>query len=172
MLRARADGHVARPMCEVVSPRGASRSDTPWPSRTPCGFTLLEVLVALFVLSIGVLGLATLQTLALRLNTDTYYKSQATVLAYDLGERMRGNRQAALVGLYTPEFDGTLPDCDPGLTGGTPAQDLAAWRSAIACRLPLGEGRVTRDGNQFTITVRWVSRGQGQPERFELIAAL
>jgi type IV pilus assembly protein PilV len=65
------------------------------------GFTLLEVLVALFVLAIGLLGLALLQTTGLRLTTNSYSRSQATYLAYDIIERMRANVAGLLAANYT-----------------------------------------------------------------------
>lgn len=55
------------------------------------GFTLIEVLVALFVLAVGLLGLALLQTTGLRLNTDSYSRTQATYAAYDIIDKMRAN---------------------------------------------------------------------------------
>lgn len=70
-------------------------------SRTPArGFTLIEVLVALFVLSLGLLGLAMLQTLAMRFNTESYSRTQATFLAYDIVDRIRANRIGRLAGAY------------------------------------------------------------------------
>lgn len=55
------------------------------------GFTLIEVLVSLFVLAVGLLGLALLQTTGLRLNTDSYSRTQATYAAYDIIDRMRAS---------------------------------------------------------------------------------
>ena len=56
------------------------------------GFSLIEVLVALFVLSIGLLGLAALQTTGLKLNHQSYERTQATLQAYDIIDRMRTNK--------------------------------------------------------------------------------
>ena len=56
------------------------------------GFTLVEVLVALVVLSIGLLGVAALQLTSLRSNHSSAMRSQATFLAYDIIDRMRANR--------------------------------------------------------------------------------
>ena len=64
------------------------------------GFTLIEVLVALFVLAIGLLGLAMLQTTGLRFNTNSYTRTQATLLAYDIIDRMRTNRVGFVAGNY------------------------------------------------------------------------
>ena len=64
------------------------------PCRRESGFSLIEVLVALLVLSIGLLGLAALQAQGLRFNHDAYVRTQATNLAYDIVDRMRVNNTA------------------------------------------------------------------------------
>lgn len=64
------------------------------------GFTLVEVLVALVVLALGLLGLALLQTTGMRYTTNSYSRTQATYLAYDLAERMRANVPAFQAGTY------------------------------------------------------------------------
>lgn len=122
------------------------------------GLTLVEILIALLILSIGLLGLAGLQTLSLKFNTSAYYRTQATQLAYDFADRMRANRVDALAGLYSiDDFGGPLPVCDAAVGDGTALQDdIAAWRNALACRIPQSMGRVRRNGaNEFTISVRW-----------------
>lgn len=57
------------------------------------GVTMLEVLVTIFVLAVGLLGLAILQFTATESNMDAYVRSQASFIAQDLAERMRLNRQ-------------------------------------------------------------------------------
>jgi len=71
------------------------------------GFTLLEVLIALLVLSIGLLGLAALQTTGLRSNEMASMRTTATQLAYDISDRMRANPGRAAAAPTTP------PDPDP-----------------------------------------------------------
>ncbi|WP_018869234.1 type IV pilus modification protein PilV [Thioalkalivibrio sp. ALgr3] len=136
---------------------GFQQRPTPRKSR---GVTLIEVLVAVLVLSIGLIGLAALQANALQANHSSYMRSQATNLAYDIADRMRTNRQAALSGDYNTAFadhEGTGGACDPNLslTGDLADQDLAQWKNAIACTLPAGQASVSRSGDTFTITVRW-----------------
>ena len=63
--------------------------------RRSTGFSIIEVLVALLVLAIGLLGLAALQAQGLRFNHDAYVRTQATHLAYDIIDRMRSNRANA-----------------------------------------------------------------------------
>lgn len=138
------------------------------------GLTLVEILVALLVLSIGLLGFAALQTTSLRFNTSAYYRTQATSLAYDLSDRMRANRQAALDGLYNMGFQDPPPACGAIAVAGTvPEQDLAIWQNALACRIPQSTGAVVNNGNEFTVTVRWDdSQGEQAPMEFEVTTAL
>jgi type IV pilus assembly protein PilV len=144
------------------------------PPRRCRGAALLEVLIALVVFSVGMLGLAGLQTLSLQFNTSAYYRTQATALAYGLADRMRANRQDALDGSYDAALEDPPPACAAdGGAGGTAAQDLAAWRNALACQLPNGTGAIAANGTAFTITVQWDdSHGVLAPMEFDFTTAL
>jgi type IV pilus assembly protein PilV len=122
------------------------------------GFTLIEALVALVVLSIGLLGVAALQLTSLRSNHGSAMRSQATFLAYDIIDRMRANRGPALGGSYDIAMGAN------GTTGTLAGDDLIAWKQNIARTLPPinnagtpvpADGSVTRAGNIFTVTIRW-----------------
>jgi type IV pilus assembly protein PilV len=128
------------------------------------GFTLLEVLVAVLVLSIGLLGLAGLMASSIRNNQSAYQRTQATWLAYDIVDRMRANRDAALANGYNTNL-GTPLACAaaPVLAGSMAAQDLTGWKTLLACALPAGDGSVLVANNRtVTVTVQWNdSRGTG-----------
>lgn len=119
------------------------------------GFTLLEILVALVVLSIGLLGLAGLQAVSLSNNQVAYYRSVATQQAYDMADRIRSN----VGGNYT-NLDATIP-VDPDCVANTctPTQmvtaDHSQWNSNNQRLLPAGVGTVSGVGGVFTITVSW-----------------
>ncbi|MGD9591937.1 MAG: type IV pilus modification protein PilV [Candidatus Berkiella sp.] len=66
------------------------------------GFTLLEVLVALMIFSIGLLGLAGLQIFSLRLTGDSLLRTTAAILANDMIDRMRANPAATNLGVNSP----------------------------------------------------------------------
>jgi type IV pilus assembly protein PilV len=121
------------------------------------GFTLIEILVTVVVLAIGLLGLAGLQATSLRFNNSAYHRSQATSLACDMADRMRVNRQAALGGAYDGQAcnDPPLACAVVAPAGDLDQQDLEAWCNALTCTLPLGTGSITRNGDVFTINVRW-----------------
>jgi type IV pilus assembly protein PilV len=64
--------------------------------RRSAGFSLIEVLVSILVLSFGLLGMVGLQAAALKTNRDARLQSSAIVLAREMAEMMRGNKQVAL----------------------------------------------------------------------------
>ena len=120
------------------------------------GATLIEVLVAMLILSVGLLGLAGLQMTALQSNHSAYYRSQATLLAYDIIDRMRANRADALNGVYDIAIKNEA--CDPALEpSGTLAQrDIAEWLNSLSCLLSAdARGSVVRNGRLFTISIEW-----------------
>jgi len=118
------------------------------------GATLIEVLVAMFILAIGLLGLAGLQAMSVQSNQGAYYRSQATILANDIADRMRANRTAALAGNYaqsSPPSATSTPIASP-----TPAQrDLAEWNTRLATSLPQGTGTIATSSNIVTISIHW-----------------
>lgn len=121
------------------------------------GFTLLEVLVAMLVLAIGLLGLAGLMTSSMRNNLSASHRTQATWMAYDIIDRMRANRASAVTGGYVTAM-GTAATCSAAAPTGTiPVQDIAAWKNQLACALPAGNGSIAVDTNSkaAVILIRW-----------------
>jgi type IV pilus assembly protein PilV len=101
------------------------------------GFTLLEVLIALLVLSIGLLGLAALQGVGLRSSQEAYLTSQASLLAYDLADRVRANPAGVV------EYNNFAPVCpDPVPTTPLVAADLGEWFCAVETLLPDGQATI------------------------------
>ncbi|WP_394752089.1 type IV pilus modification protein PilV [Crenothrix sp.] len=109
------------------------------------GFTLIEVLIAMMILAVGLLGLAALQASSLRNNQSAYYRSQATQLAYDIADRMRVNVASAAT--YTVADSANVHDSCLAIEGCTPAEmaehDLYEWNTAIQSILPSGTGTIT-----------------------------
>jgi type IV pilus assembly protein PilV len=114
------------------------------------GATLIEVLVTLLVAGIGVLGAASLQMNAVKFNHLANTRSYASILAYDVSDRMRANRDDALAGRY-----------DLAMTANPPsgaaiyAVDIREWLTELSTALPGGDGSIGRTGNVFTIEVNW-----------------
>ncbi len=143
----------------------------PAAARRQAGAGLVEVLVAVVVLSIGLLGIAGMQLASLRSNHSAWMRSEATVRAYDIMERMRTNRDQALAGGYDIALGAAAP------SGSTPRDlDLQEWKQDLAV-LPSGDGAVARTvaagSTLLTVTIQWDdSRGQLAPQQFVTVGEL
>ncbi len=127
------------------------------------GFTLLEVLVAIVVLSIGLLGLAGLMATSMRNTHSAYQRTQAAWLAYDVIDRMRANLPYVNATPLPNDYDialGTATSASSGLA----AADINNWKTTLANALPAGDGSVTTTPatKRVTVIVQWNdSRGTG-----------
>ncbi len=136
------------------------------------GFTLIEILVTVFILAIGLLGLAGLLVEGMRNNQGAYLRTQASIIAYDMADRIRANRAQALGGgaydgFTTVGADTNLPGCATQNGGCSPAQqvtvDMAQWARQIQgvgsgmTLLPGGLGSIQYDAGAdvFTISIQW-----------------
>ncbi len=115
------------------------------------GFSLVEVMVALLVTTVGLLGLAALQLTSLKIGHNAYLRGQAVQIAHEIAERMRANREAARAGRYDLAYGAT-----PG-GEGLPAADLAAWKQRLTAVLPQADGRIEVDAATMIarIAIRW-----------------
>jgi len=125
------------------------------------GFTLIEVLVSVLVLSIGLLGLASLQATSLRFNNDSSSQTLATYLANDMADRMRANVSVAASYPTASAAENTTcysAGCSPSEMAGN---DIFEWNEALK-DLPGGQGTITAAGGSlFTIRVMWDERRSG-----------
>lgn len=123
------------------------------------GFSLLEVLVALLVLSIGLLGLAALQTTGIKFNQQSYQRTQATLQAYEIIDRMRVNRSGGTINAL---FDSVTLGSKPGSTNCASTSDCDAdqmaeydirtWNTANESLLTEGSGAVCRGTFNSSLT--------------------
>jgi type IV pilus assembly protein PilV len=106
------------------------------PRRRQAGFSLIEVLTAILIFSLGILGLVGLQTQAIQFSTSAEDSNRAAMLANEIVATMWVNQSA------------TVPDAA-----------LTAWQARVADPkvdgLPNGVGDVDVAGNQATITITW-----------------
>jgi type IV pilus assembly protein PilV len=116
------------------------------------GFTLIEIMVAVIVLSIGLLGAAGLQITGLKNNHSAQFRTEATIQAYAILERMRINKAVANAG----DYDITMAAAAPG-GSDIKSTDLSFWLSSLASVLPSGDGSIATDGGTgvSTISVQW-----------------
>jgi type IV pilus assembly protein PilV len=138
------------------------------------GFTLIETMVALLVISVGMIGVAALHGQALSASGIALRRSIAVGLASDIADRIRVNRTAE----DAYEAAAADNDCDDPTGGGgadcSPAEmaahDLFLWQAQIAQSLPGGQGVVDVDlgtnPTTYTVTVSWDEPTQGVPVTF------
>lgn len=148
------------------------------PARS-AGVTLIEILVAILILSFGLLGSAGLQMAGLRATLAANQRTTATILAYDAADRIRANMAGFSAGNYHNYTAAQTATCLQSV-GCTPQQmaqhDMWEWNQAIAAQLPGGMGIVCKDqapndgstnvsliaagcdglGNQYAIKIWWI----------------
>jgi type IV pilus assembly protein PilV len=119
---------------------------------TESGFSMIEVLVTMLIISLALLGSAGLQAYALKTNLGGQFRNQAAFFVADIVERMEANKVQAVAGGYTAA-------CSPA---NLAQYDLGNWQAALASGVPSGTGVITQTiaGNPstYTITVNWVDR--------------
>jgi type IV pilus assembly protein PilV len=115
------------------------------------GVGLIEVLVAVLVLGIGLLGVAAMQATALRNSQSSLERSQGVMHVYTILDAMRANPQVARAGGYNMGMT-----CAPPSAGTLVANDQNAWIGMLQQNLgPTACGQVTCAGAVCTISVRW-----------------
>jgi len=132
--------------------------------RLQSGFTLLEVMIALVIFSIGLLGLAGLQASGLRSNTQAQLRTIAVIQTYDMAERIRANPRGVEDGNYNAMDDST-PTAEDCISATCTAAEMATydyyeWVTSTQSVLPSGHGTVTSAvvggvTRLFTVTVMW-----------------
>jgi type IV pilus assembly protein PilV len=149
------------------------------PARRHAGFTLVEVLVALVVLAVGLLGIAGLYVEGLRAGRTAVYRSAAVTLASDMADRIRANPG----GNYAGNGPGTganngcvngAGDCNPNMLA---QDDWWRWMRDVGRRLPAGATTTVTvqplpPVTQYVITVSWPEVGQEAPVSYSLAIQL
>jgi type IV pilus assembly protein PilV len=114
-------------------------------SKRVAGFSLIEVLIALVILSVGTLGIAAMMAVSLKNKNSAYSRAQAGDLAYTILDRMRANRATAIQHGYDITLGAAPADPTPGACIGiaadcSPTQiadlDLNQWKYSLAGILP------------------------------------
>ncbi len=152
------------------------------------GFTLAEVVLAMFIMAASVLGVAAMQMMSLQANRGAFHRTQAIQIGSEILDAMRANpRQlAAYAGVSYNSASTNFPS-DPGCatnaTGCTQADmvsvDLRQWATHFVNvfgvadyrpTLPNGVGAVTANGDVYSVTITWDQQlfqddGSGNAER-------
>lgn len=152
------------------------------------GFSMVEVMVSVLVLSGGLLGLAFLQAQGMKFNAEAYQRTQATVLAYDIIDRLRANPAEAHADAYAVASSSdayaaetaTYKSCDKpdGTVKCTAAElatfDLAKWYEAQGKSLAIDTNNratiartaITSTLDEHTVTMRWLEHETTKTQRW------
>lgn len=146
-------------------------------SRKQAGFSILEVLIAIIILSIGMLGAVGMQASAMQANKETRNQAAAATLGRELAEKMRGNHTVAIktVAADNPYiFDATLSGTITApsvncFTDGCPTHkdaatwDVADWQGRVQAALPTPRVKVCFDKAPFDSAgkPRWICTDDG-----------
>lgn len=143
------------------------------------GFSIVEAMVALLVMSVGMLGIAGLYVSSLKAGRTAILRTKAVNMASDLADRIRANRTAR--NAYDTAV--VAPCSVPG--GGTTlaetaarnlaAQDTCTWRAAVVAELPGGTvscvfvlGNPAGMPNNYIVTINWQEPGEQQAFSYQL----
>ncbi|MCV6627615.1 MAG: type IV pilus modification protein PilV [Cellvibrionaceae bacterium] len=133
-------------------------------ARNQRGATLMEVLVALFLMAIGLLGMLSLQNSSQRSNQSAMFSSTAVVLARDMANRIMANDDqfddsdnGRYANIDTASVDGSADGCSNQCDGAQILNaDVNAWAGQLRKQLPAGRGRVDINATGVHIvTVMW-----------------
>lgn len=116
------------------------------------GVSLLEVLISVVVLTVGLLGLAGLQAVSLKNNTSAYQRGLASMMAYDVIDRIRAD----------------LPNCANYAVGmaSDGAGDVKNWKDGVKAALPGGSASIVLAGGTITVAIQWDDNRDGAPIQF------
>ncbi len=163
-------------------PKPISSEASAPPASRPLGFSMVEVLVALVVLAVGMLGVASLFATSLRSGGSAISRMQAINLANDLADKIRANPTGALA------YQGaaTKGNCVGGAIGTQScdsatmaANDLYVWQQQITATWPsnaAGQVTVTAVAGTplytYQIQITWKDAAESQTQSYILRAQL
>lgn len=121
-------------------------------AKAQSGSSILEVLVSMIILAIGVMGVASLQSVSLRSNQSAYLRTQATIYSADIVERMHANSVATNVGSYNNVTGSEQANCMSAAHAICTSTDMAnndvfEWKRDVAAGLPMGLAQVCLDSS-------------------------
>jgi len=135
--------------------------------RTRAGFSLVEVLIALVIMSVGMLGIAGLYVEGMKAGRTSTFRHHAVTVASDVADRIRANPLGAVdyegVGGNNNCVLGNV-DCNPQQMA---ANDIWLWQAQADDMLPNGDVAITFDDtvtpNTYRIVVSWEEAGENSP---------
>ena len=128
------------------------------------GFTLIEVLIALIIMSVGMLGIAGLYVHSMQAGRTSVLRHNAVTLAGDIADRIRANpRAGGAYGLAGANNNCVAAGVDCSI-GEMAAHDIFLWDQQAAATLPNGQVNVVFNNGvvppTYQITITWTEPGE------------
>lgn len=160
------------------------------------GFSLIELLVAVVVVAVGILGIASLQVVSLQQNRSALFRAEALQVGNDILDRMRANPAIDYAPVLANAAPAASKNCLNALLNCTHAEmaefDIAQWKcnvnpyqsdgtphelcvtySILGTALPSGSGGITvNNDGVYTIRVEWADDRNGTVAAIELLSQL
>ena len=137
------------------------------------GFSLVEVLIALVIMSVGMLGIAGLYVHSMQAGRTSMLRHHAVTLAGDVADRIRANPRAGIA-YQGGGADGNcvsgVVNCDEVAMAG---HDIMLWEQQADDTLPTGDVEIIFDDSGvppvYTINVTWTEPGANPPPAFSIV---
>jgi len=141
-------------------------------TRRQSGFSLVEVLIALVIMSVGMLGIAGLYVESMQAGRTSSFRHNAVTIASDVADRIRANPIGGV------DYEGVRGnnncvlgnvDCNPQQMA---ANDIDLWLTQADETLPEGDVTITFDNTvnppTYVIEVSWDEAGETARQTFEI----
>ena len=153
------------------------------------GFSLIEVMVAVLIVAVGVLGVAGMQVVSLQQNRDALLRDQALQAGNDILDRIRSNASADYAPVALDDAPSSNADCLDNICSSAEMKefDIALWKCGInpfdeddnvyevcdgfgisAASLPGGGSSISKVGDVYNVTVEWVFDREGNTNNIVL----
>lgn len=124
----------------------------------------MEMLAALLVMAVGIIGVAALYSDTVGTDTDAHLQLRAAELAEQIAQRIASN-EAGRIGYVSTVGVVCKPASDRMSAVDAAANEASCWEDSVEAELPSGSGTITRDATRspatFTVAVSWSAPSKG-----------
>lgn len=128
------------------------------------GFSLVEVLIALIIMSVGMLGIAGLYVQSMQAGRTSMFRHHAVTMAGDVADRIRANPRAGVAYVGFGADNGCVATGNDCNEAAMAANDIFLWDEQVTDSLPGGSVSVAFDDTvmppEYTIRIDWVEPGE------------
>lgn len=140
--------------------------------RSQHGLSMIEVLVSMILFAVGLLGIAAMQSVGVKITSNSNAMNTAVIQASNISDQMLASPQAIKDGIFD-NVSNTIANvtCTNTCTPNELATaSLYNWQQLLIEELPSGSGKIKRHANGlYTISISWKERGKGDNVKNEFV---